>query len=143
MKWWTASWCDVSTASGSASTPIATAREKMCNRCSMRTLADINASRCTPESTGSVATYVEKHFLPYADAELKPSTRRHYRAIWNTYLKGQPQVQDIPLRDFRCVHVTQMLAGIHRKHGLSRKSLRHCKRNAQQFVRSCARERHY
>ncbi len=90
-------------------------------------LADINASRCTPESTGSVATYVEKHFLPYADAELKPSTRRHYRAIWNTYLKGQPQVQDIPLRDFRCVHVTQMLAGIHRKHGLSRKSLRHCK----------------
>jgi integrase len=90
-------------------------------------LKDINSARYAPESTGSVATYAEKHFLPYADAELKPSTRRHYRAIWNTYLKEQPQVEDIPLRDFRCVDTTKMLAGIHRKHGLSRKSLRHCK----------------
>lgn len=90
-------------------------------------LADINANRCSPDSTGTVASYAEKSFLPYADAELKPSTKRHYHGIWNYYLKAQPQVQDIPLRDFRCVDVTKMLAAIHRKHGLSRKSLRHCK----------------
>jgi integrase len=90
-------------------------------------LVSINANRCAPESTGTVASYAEKSFLPYADAELKPSTRQHYHGIWNYYLKAQPQVQEIPLRDFRCVDVTKMLAAIHRKHGLNRKSLRHCK----------------
>jgi integrase len=84
-----------------------------------------NEGRSSPESTLSVADYAAKHFLPYADRELKPSTTNGYRSLWKTYLSAR--LANVALRDLRCVDATNILAAIHRDHGLSRKSLRHCK----------------
>jgi integrase len=88
-------------------------------------LQPINEGRSRPESTLSVAEYGQNYYLPYAEKELKPSTSYGYKGIWRMYLK--PRLANIALRDFRCVDATQLLAAIHRDHGLSRKSLRHCK----------------
>lgn len=88
-------------------------------------LAPVNEGRCSAESTLTVVKYVEQFFLPYAEAELKPSTVHGYKGLWRMYVK--PRAADITLRDFRCVDATNILAAIHREHGLSRKSLRHCK----------------
>src|SRR6266478_3229476 len=43
-------------------------------------LQPLNEGRCPPEQTLSVAEYFEKHFLPYAERELKPSTVHGYKA---------------------------------------------------------------
>jgi len=88
-------------------------------------LRPLNEGRCAPESTLAVAEYGEKFFLPFAERELKPSTVYGYKGLWRMYLK--PRLAEIGLRDFRCVDATNLLAAIHREHGLSRKSLRHCK----------------
>lgn len=88
-------------------------------------LRPLNEGRCVPESALAVAEYGEKFFLPYAERELKPSTVHGYKGLWRMYLK--PKLADIGLRDFRCVNATNILTSIHREHGLSRKSLRHCK----------------
>lgn len=88
-------------------------------------LAPVNEGRCSAESTLSVAEYAEKFFFSHAESELKPSTLHGYRGIWRMYLK--PRLKNVSLRDFTCGKATTLLAEIHREHGLSRKSLRHCK----------------
>jgi integrase len=88
-------------------------------------LRPLNEGRCAPESTLTVAEYGDKFFLPYCERELKPSTVYGYKGLWRMYLK--PRLAKVSLRDFRCVDATNLLASIHDGHGLSRKSLRHCK----------------
>jgi integrase len=84
-----------------------------------------NEGRSAPEGTLTVGQYVEGFFLPYTKAELKASTANGYSNLWKGYIK--PHVQTITMRDFRCVDATKTLVAIHRKHRLSKKSLRHCK----------------
>lgn len=88
-------------------------------------LRPINERRSGPEGTLSVVDYAEKYFLPYAERELKPSTANGYHQLFRTYLA--PHLGSTTLRDFRCVDATNLLAAVHRKHDLKRKSLRHCK----------------
>lgn len=88
-------------------------------------LVAVNSGRCRPESTSTVAQYAENVFLAWADADLKPSTALGYRNLFRLYIKAH--VGKIAMRDFRCVDATEVLAEIHREHGLSRKSLRNCK----------------
>jgi integrase len=88
-------------------------------------LRPINDDRAAPEATLTLARYFEKFFLPYAKRELKPSTLNGYRSLWRMYI--DMRVGKITLRNFRCVDANNLLAEIHREHGLSRKSLRHCK----------------
>jgi integrase len=88
-------------------------------------LRPINDDRAAPEGTLTVAKYFEKFFLPYAERELKPSTSNGYKSIWRMYINSR--VGRITLRNFRCVDANNILATIHREHGLSRKSLRLCK----------------
>ena len=88
-------------------------------------LAPVNEGRCVAESTLTVDAYVEKFFLPYIEKELKPSTANGYKGLWRMYLRAW--LTKVTLRDFTCGQATRLLADIHRKHGLSRKSLRHCK----------------
>jgi integrase len=88
-------------------------------------LRPLNEGRCAPESTLAVSEYGEKFFLPYAERELKPSTVYGYKGLWRMYLK--PRLAGIGLRDFRCVDATNLLADIHRQHGIGRATLRHCK----------------
>jgi len=88
-------------------------------------LRDQNEGRSVPEGTLTVAEYGQNHFLPFAARELKASTAHGYKGLWRMYLK--PRLGKVTMRDFRCKDATDVLAEIHRKHGLSRKSLRHCK----------------
>jgi integrase len=88
-------------------------------------LASLNEGRESPESTLSVCEYAEKHFLPWADGELRPATAHGYRALWKSYLR--PRVQKITVRDFRCCEATRLLSDLHREHGLGRATLAHVK----------------
>jgi integrase len=88
-------------------------------------LQPLNEGRAAPESTLAVSEYGDKHFFPYAERELKPSTVYGYKGLWRMYLK--PRLGKIGLRDLRCVDATNILAVLHREHNLGRKSLRHCK----------------
>jgi integrase len=88
-------------------------------------LKPANEGKAAPESTLALGAYVADHFMPYAVAELSPSTAHGYKGLWRMYLA--PHVETIVLRDFRCVDATKTLAALHREHALSRKSLRHCK----------------
>jgi integrase len=88
-------------------------------------LLPANEGRDRPESTLTVAEYAEKFFIPYAERELKESTSYGYKNLLRIYLK--PRLTKIALRDFRCVDATNILADIHRDHGLGHKSLRHNK----------------
>ena len=88
-------------------------------------LRPLNEGQSAPEGTFTVNQYFDKFFLPYIEAELKPSTVHGYKGLWRMYLR--PQLDSIRLRDFRCRHATEILAKIHHEHGLSRRSLRHCK----------------
>ena len=88
-------------------------------------LKPINEDRAMPEGTLTVKQYTAKFFLPYAASELKASTSHGYKGLWRMYVA--PNVEDVPMRNFRCVHATKTLAAIYQRHGLNRKSLRNCK----------------
>ena len=88
-------------------------------------LAPLNQGHASPESTLSIQEYFQDHYVPHAESELKPSTVHGYKGLWRMYLA--PQLGDVRLRDFSCGQATKLLTTIHRKHKLSRKSLRHCK----------------
>jgi integrase len=89
-------------------------------------LRPLNDRKLSPESTLTLARYAKDFFLPHAERECKPSTAAGYKGLWQTYLAGQREVQ-MRLRDFRCVDATNLLADIHRKHGLGRTTLKHIK----------------
>jgi integrase len=88
-------------------------------------LAPVNEGRTSAESMLSIAKYFEDFFLPYAEAELKPSTVHGYRGLFRMYLR--PYLAKISLHDFTCGKACRLLADIHANHKLSTKSLRHCK----------------
>jgi integrase len=88
-------------------------------------LRPLNENRVTAESTLPIAEYINKYFLLYAKAKLKPSTAHGYAGLARMYLS--PRLAKISLRDFRPVDGTRLLEAIHRDHRLARKSLRHCK----------------
>ena len=89
-------------------------------------LRPLNEGRLSPQSTVSVAEYVELHYLPHAKAEYRPSTYAGYETLWRIYLAGT-RLKRITLRDFRCVDATSQLAEIHRAHSLGRTTLKHIK----------------
>ncbi|HEV2340249.1 MAG TPA: hypothetical protein VGS15_00455 [Candidatus Acidoferrales bacterium] len=88
-------------------------------------LESVNSGHCRPESTSSVADYAKQFFLPWANAELKPSTALGYRNLFHLYI--EKHAARLTMRNFRCMNGTNILASIYREHGLSRKSLRNCK----------------
>lgn len=88
-------------------------------------LRPINSGQSSPHGTMTVAKFYEVSFYPHIKAERKPSTAVAYDSIWQPYLS--PLLQDHILRDFRCVDATNVLAAIHKKHEVGRKTLRNCK----------------
>ena len=88
-------------------------------------LRPINEGRARPESTLPVSEFVENFHLPFAQTNCRPSTYSAYKTQWETYLA--PRLTKIILRDFRTVDAANLLADIHRSHGLSRSTLRHLK----------------
>jgi integrase len=88
-------------------------------------LKPVNEGHCSAESTLSVVKYFQDFFLPYAEAEFKPSTVHGYKGLFRMYLRAR--LGNVTLRDFTCGQATKLLAAIHSEDDLSRKSLRHCK----------------
>ena len=96
----------------------------------VRSLADellkpINDGTHTPESTMTVADFIEKHYLPHVEQQKRRvSTYRGYRNVWSRYLKTRTP---IALRDFRTFDGNRLLLDIARNESLSRRTLGHIK----------------
>jgi integrase len=88
-------------------------------------LRPINEGRARPESTQSVAQYVEGHYLPFVEENFKPSTRAGYKSMWEMYLSAR--LKEIALRDFRTVDAARLLAEVHGAHAIGRTTLKHIK----------------
>jgi integrase len=89
-------------------------------------LAPVNNGTLSPESTMAISEFVEKVYLPkYVDRQLRPSTRKSYKDIWESCLKGR--MGKMMLRNFRTVHGEQILAEIARQTNLGKHSLKHIK----------------
>ncbi len=88
-------------------------------------LRPINEGRARPESTLSVAEFVEDFYLPFVKENYKPSTSVGYEKIWRKHLA--PRLRKIALRDFRTVDAATLLAEIHRQNNLGRTMLKHIK----------------
>lgn len=68
--------------------------------------------------------FVEKVYLPYIE-ELRESTRKGYREIWNNHICGR--VGHIRLREFRTADASKMLKAIADENDLSKTTLQHIK----------------
>jgi integrase len=88
-------------------------------------LRPINEGRSHPDSTQSVAQYVELHYLPFVEENFKPSTCAGYKSLWEMYLAAR--LKGIALRDFRTVDAARLLADVHRAHAIGRTTLKHVK----------------
>jgi hypothetical protein len=55
----------------------------------------------------TLSEFVEQIYLPWVKSELRASTHKGYRDIWNLYLSGR--VGQIRLRRFRTVDASRML----------------------------------
>jgi integrase len=88
-------------------------------------LGPINSGKVRPESTLTIAEFAEKCWLPWARENCKPSTVAEYQTTWRTYLS--PYLQKVTLRNFRTVDAANLFAEIHRRHGIGRTTLHHCK----------------
>jgi len=87
-----------------------------------KVLAPLNSGRVQPESTLSVANFIELYYLPHVQKELRPSTYLGYSKMFRDYIKDQ--LPDIRLRDFRTVHAQRLLREIT---GIGHTSLLHVK----------------
>jgi len=89
-------------------------------------LAPLNAGLLNPQSTMTVAKFVDTVYLPeFVEKQLRPATRKQYRDVWRNHLKVR--VGSLTLRGFRTVHGESILANIAEQAKLGRSSLRHCK----------------
>lgn len=89
-------------------------------------LAPINSGVLNAQSTMLVTDFVEQIYLPeFADKQLRNSTRKGYRDIWNIHVKNR--LGKTTLRQFRTVSGEQLLASIARNTGLGRNSLKRIK----------------
>jgi integrase len=105
-------------------------REKDVEPLAAEFLAPFNAGKVRAESWISVSEFAEKHWLPWAKANCKPSTVSDYQAFWKLYLG--PHMPKLSLRDFRTVDACKLFAEIYRQHKVSRRVLR----NAKSILRS-------
>jgi integrase len=76
-------------------------------------LDSANDSRRQPEQVRKTGDFVESVYLPWAQEQLKPSTLKEYRGIWERHLKAR--VNEIWLRDVRTYDVNGWLQAIARQ----------------------------
>ena len=67
----------------------------------------VNGSQMSPHPSMTLSEFVEQIYLPWVKSELRASTHKGYRDIWNLYLSGR--VGQIRLRRFRTVDASRML----------------------------------
>src|SRR6266498_1310832 len=52
-------------------------------------MQQVNSSQATPHPSMRLAEFVEQLYLPWVKSELRASTHKGYREIWNLYLAGR------------------------------------------------------
>jgi integrase len=87
-------------------------------------LRPMNEGRMDARSTMTLAQFVEGHYLPYVERELKPATYDGYRKLWRQRLRTP--TGNIVLRDFTTKHGHDVLSGL-RDDGLGRRSIYHAR----------------
>jgi integrase len=88
-------------------------------------LRALNEGRTRPESTLTVAAFVEDYYFPYVRENFKPSTIAGYQWQWRLYLAAR--LSRVTMRGFRTVDAANLLADVHRGHGVGRTTLKHIK----------------
>jgi len=84
-------------------------------------LAPLNRKQLQPESALLITEYIENHYFPSVEPELRPSTYKGYKDfIYAAHLKTRLNIR---LRDFRTVHGQRILRDIH----VGRRTLMHIK----------------
>ncbi len=81
-------------------------------------LAPLNSGKLRPESTMTLAQFVETCFLP---KPRRPSTQESYRDIWKLHLA--PRCGQMRLRNFRCMHADRVFSDIARQRKLAHSSM--------------------
>jgi integrase len=100
------------------------------SRKSVRQLADevlapLNTGKVRPESTMTVAGFIENEYLPWTERSKRPSTVKGYKDIWNYHVKVR--IGNVTLRDFRPHDGTRLLESIAAGCRLSRRTMYHVK----------------
>jgi len=85
-------------------------------------LHPFNAKQVTPESSMLVSDFIRDIYLPYVKQELRPSTYKGYKEIFEKHLKLR--LGETRLRDVRTVTVQRLLNSID---GVGHRSLLHIK----------------
>jgi integrase len=75
-------------------------------------LAEINLQNSKLEAMPRLGGFIENRYLPWVEANKKPSTAKDYRDIYNTHMKPRPQIVDSWLRDVIAADVQQWLEAI-------------------------------
>jgi integrase len=88
-------------------------------------LCPLNQGRSKPESTLTIAEYVEQYYLDFVRDNCKPSTYSGYKTQWQMYLV--PRLSKFVLRDFRTSDAARLFDDIYHAHKLGRSTLRHLK----------------
>jgi integrase len=110
----------------------------------VRPLADgildpINRKQVMPESSLSITEYIEQHYFPGVETELRPSTLHNYKiSIFEKHLKSR--LQDQKVRDARPVHFQRLMREIK---GVGHVTLLHIKNFLSGVFRFANREGHY
>ncbi len=89
-----------------------------------RELEGINAESDIPTGRLSVAEFIEKHYLPWCEANRSAATMRGYKQLWERYLK--PHLGTVALVNVSTAQITTILTA-HAKAGLGRHTLSHIK----------------
>ena len=85
----------------------------------------INHDRCDPDSSMTLAEFVDRCYLPWAEAERRASTSKGYQEIWENHMS--PRIGMLRVRDVRTVHVSRMLRAIAAENDLAKNTLQHIK----------------
>src|SRR6185437_1394618 len=79
-------------------------------------LKPVQKQTISPARVMKLGQFIESVYLPYVDANRKPSTAKGYRQMWNDYLKRH--CEDAWLREVEPCNVQDWLQAIARQNGL-------------------------
>jgi len=85
----------------------------------------INHDRCDPDSSMTLAEFVDRCYLPWAEAERRASTSKGYWEIWENHMSAR--IGMLRVRDVRTVHVSRMLRAIAAENDLAKNTLQRIK----------------
>ena len=76
----------------------------------MAFMQKVNGAQTSPHPSMTLSEFSEQFYLPWVERELRASTYKGYRDIWNLYLSER--VGQIRLRRFRTVDASKMLRAL-------------------------------